>query len=312
VYPIIVFKGDHLHFIVSLLFVKTIGLNHTPPLCAQLFKYAAATLLQFGFMAGFLFAADNFAATLNSAIPYLKLKERWSPWAVGLLFAFLSNNSRIFSFFDHRRPPAAAAVVSVPTEQPAATNAPAGKQPLVKRLRWPPWLKRNSKRIRLVPFVWLAMTALRGWSSALVYGACGTLCAAPLLVLVAHLSVGDTWNHITNIERRIGVSASSCVWLLASVGLAVWSFYLASPRAGYLLAPSAVWISVACLLSWDIWRLNAPRQRLVPTVADGKATGWGLEYSLFGALWRLVTTGTRRHPVRKPVSGGQFEAVDAK
>jgi hypothetical protein len=120
------------------------------------------------------------------------------------------------------------------------------------------------------------------------------------------------WNHITNVERRIGVSAGSCAWVLASVALAVWSFYGASPKAGLLLAPSAVWISVACLLSVDIWRLNAPRQRLVPTVADGKATCWGFEYSLFGALFRLATTGTRRHPVSRPMSNGQFEGMSAK
>lgn len=268
-------------------------------------------MLQFGLMAGFLFAADNGAAVLNAAIPNLKLKQRWSPWAVGLIFAFLSNNSRLFSFFDHRRPRPAAAT-SVSAQPPVPLSRAAGTQASARRLRWPPWLKRNSKRIRLVPFVWLAVTALRGWSSALVYAACGSLCAAPLLVLAAHLSVGDTWNHITNVERRIGVSAGSCAVVLASVALAVWAFYGALPRAGYLLAPSAVWISVACLLSWDLWRLNEPRQRLVPTVADGKATGWGLKYSLFGALFRLATTGTRRHPVRRPLSNGQFEEVSVK
>jgi hypothetical protein len=157
----------------------------------QLLKYVAATALQFGLMASFLFAADNGAAALNAAIPNLKLKQRWSPWAVGVLFAFLSNNSRLFSFFDHRRPRTMAASASF-AQPPVPLYAVGTQQPQARRLRWPPWLKRNSKRIRLVPFVWLVVTALRGWSSALVYAACGSLCAAPLLVLAAHLSACDT------------------------------------------------------------------------------------------------------------------------
>ena len=41
-----------------------------------------------------------------------------------------------------------------------------------------------------------------------MWRACGrTLFSAPLLALVLHLCVGDTWNCVTNIEQRLGVSA---------------------------------------------------------------------------------------------------------
>ena len=38
----------------------------------------------------------------------------------------------------------------------------------------------------------------------------------------------------------------------------------AAPLAGKLLAPSAVWISIASVLTWTIWSINEPREPLLP------------------------------------------------
>lgn len=41
-----------------------------------------------------------------------------------------------------------------------------------------------------------------------------------------------------------------------SVYNVVFQYYNVVPTAGYLIAPSAVWISVATFLVYTIWRIN--------------------------------------------------------
>ena len=36
------------------------------------------------------------------------------------------------------------------------------------------------------------------------------------------------------------------------------AFYAVAPLAGAILAPSAVWISIASVLTWTIWKINPP------------------------------------------------------
>lgn len=58
----------------------------------------------------------------------------------------------------------------------------------------------------------------------------GELVSVPIAAMVLHLSVGDTWNHINNVEKRLGV-AVPVVFLVVS-GL----FYLTTcPTACILL-----------------------------------------------------------------------------
>ena len=78
-----------------------------------------------------------------------------------------------------------------------------------------------------------------------------------------HLCVGDTWNCVTNVERRQGTSALGVIAVLASVYTVVGAYYRTMPLAGYLLAPSAGWISIASVLTWTIWDMNG-RQPLLP------------------------------------------------
>lgn len=43
----------------------------------------------------------------------------------------------------------------------------------------------------------------------------GKLVTTPIAAMVLHLSVGDTWNHINNVEKRLGV-AVPVVFLVVS------------------------------------------------------------------------------------------------
>lgn len=199
-------------------------------------KYALATGTQYGLLLGALALAD-----------------KWFPAPlVGVLFAFLSLRSRIFSLLDNSRP-----------DRDAQEGKATPKD--VKRPFWtPPGVA--------FPIIWLSITVLRAVSASLVYAQTGSLISPPLRAFLLHLCIGDTWNTITNVEKRLGVSALGCSLVWASVVNAVFAFHQVSGIAGNILAPSAVWISIACVLSTNIWLLNDPKSRpLWPSPGDGQS-----------------------------------------
>ena len=200
---------------------------------------------------------DALAARAQATLP--------SP-VVGLMFAFLSLRSRVFSLLDNSRP--------------NREEQGGGATPMdIKRPAWtPPGIA--------FPFIWLTITGLRAVSSAMVYD--GALARAPLLLMALHLAVGDVWNTITNIERRLGVSAAGCVLVWASVVGVVLQYSRVSKAAGLILAPSAVWISIACVLTATIWRMNPPIQPLYPA-RDGK----GAPLRVRVAAWRRALSYLR-------------------
>jgi len=172
-------------------------------------------------------------------------------FCVPLIFLFLSLRSRVFSFLPAQRPNRA--------EQDG--NATPSE---IKRPSWtPPGIA--------FPFIWITISCLRAASSTLIWRSTGRhLFTPPLLTLILHLCVGDAWNCVTNVERRMGTSALGVIGVLASVYFAVGVYYKTRPLAGLLLAPSACWISIASILTWRIWQMNG-REPLLPQREDGKA-----------------------------------------
>ncbi len=68
-----------------------------------------------------------------------------------------------------------------------------------------------------------------------MWEACGRdALAAPLVVMMAHLAVGDVWNFITNREKRLGVSAAG-VCLLPPVTVLIPGGDSRAARAGLML-----------------------------------------------------------------------------
>ena len=209
-----------------------------PPVdLARLAVYPAATGVEWALIAGLFAAVDAIGPLPGFVVPPL--------------FLFLSLRSRIFSPLSASRPDRSA--------------QGGGPTPLsVKRPWWtPPGIA--------FPFIWITISFLRASSSFLVWQAGGRVLASPtLLALVAHLCVGDTWNCITNVERRLGTSAVGVLAVLSSVLYAVAAYAKAAPLAGKLLAPSAAWIMIASVLTWTIWAINKPRQSLLPRIGDKK------------------------------------------
>lgn len=43
------------------------------------------------------------------------------------------------------------------------------------------------------------------------------LATGPIAAMVLHLSIGDTWNHINNVEKKLGVAVSVVFIVVSSV-----------------------------------------------------------------------------------------------
>jgi len=197
-------------------------------------KYGAAVAVQMAAVTATFGALDAATdAVLGGPLP-------WQ--AVTALFWGLSLKSRVFSPLDNSRPDLKKATEG---EQTKGFND----------RKMPEWTPPGVT----FPIMWVLIVGpLRAYSSTLVWEATGGHLLCPtLLCLMLHLSIGDTWNCVNNVERRLGaaVPGVACVWI--SVLFTSTQYYTASPLAGQLLGLTAVWITVAGLLIADTWRVNS-------------------------------------------------------
>ena len=163
-------------------------------------------------------------------------------------FLFNALRSRVFSPMDASRPKMA--------EERTA----------IRERKRPSWMPPPLA----FPIIWSTIALLRAGSTAVVFGALGgTLNHPAVFAMLTHLAVGDTWNAINNVERRLGTACLGVACVLASVYAVVAKYYAVAPKAGVMIAPSAVWISVATVLVWTIWKINpgedGEREPLLPT-----------------------------------------------
>tara|TARA_A100001015_G_scaffold273648_1_gene329293 strand:+ start:127 stop:381 length:255 start_codon:yes stop_codon:yes gene_type:complete len=80
----------------------------------------------------------------------------------------------------------------------------------------------------------------------------------------------------------LGTAVLGVLAVWSSVVYAVKQYYTTFPLAGKLLAPSAVWISVATVLVTTIWRLNYEdlgRPSLFPSKEEGPTCKWRLPFT---------------------------------
>ncbi|CAE8684769.1 unnamed protein product, partial [Polarella glacialis] len=176
-------------------------------------KYVAAASIQILAIAAFFAALDTAVASSGVQVP---------DWGVFLLFFGLSIRSRIFSPLDNARPDINKAMNG---------EASGGFNDRVMPSWTPPGIT--------FPIMWILIVApLRAASSVLIWQQVGHFCDITLLALMLHLAVGDTWNTVNNVEKRLGAAVPGvlCVW--ASAVFAAFSYYQVVPQAGQLLAPT--------------------------------------------------------------------------
>ncbi|NET70877.1 MAG: TspO/MBR family protein [Sphaerospermopsis sp. SIO1G2] len=190
--------------------------------------YKLGTILQISGMLVVLLGMDKLVHLLeqNSTFP------SWLSTIVAVLFfALLSLRSRIFSLLDNTR---------------SRTT-----YDQVIRPKWsPPPLA--------FPIVWMIIAVLRVISSVLIWQELNhQFLVLPLIIFVIHLAVGDTWNTIFTVERRLGAAVPVVIfgpWLSAIIVTAI--YWQTIPLAGIILSFSCVWLTIAAALVFRIWQLN--------------------------------------------------------
>ncbi len=188
------------------------------------------------------------------------------PLAVNfILFYFLALKSRVFNPLSNARPRRDTKEVEEDGSTSTSTSSEMDPSSLPPR-NMPTWTPPGI----IFPIVWILIIGpLRAISSSLVYKANGGIYADPrsILWLMLHLSIGDVWNTINNVERRYGTSVVGvfCVWM--SAAYAANQYFQVSPLAGRLLSIPLVWLTVASSLIFRTWQLN-------PKPGTGKPESW--------------------------------------
>ena len=179
---------------------------------------------------------------------------------VGIFMLFMSLKSRVFSPLDNSRPS-------------ASKNDPVFRDRL--RPSWtPPPLA--------FPVIWSTIALLRTFSTVLIFQTTGTLLCKPIFALMVHLSIGDTWNTINNVEKRLGTAVLGVSFVWASALYATNLYYKTLPLAGKILFPSCIWLSIASLLVYSIWRMNSiyldEKSSLFPSKEEGPRSKWRIPF----------------------------------
>jgi len=209
-------------------------------------KYFMAIGIQMSLIYSFFMALDKIGASVSFPIPT----------AVNfIIFYVLALKSRIFNPLSNQRP-------KVQTLETATTN----------KRKMPSWTPPGF----VFPIVWLLIIGpIRAATSTAIVKALGCYANPTIMALMLHLSIGDVWNTINNVEQRYGVSVMGvlCVWL--SKAHAAYRYYQVVPLAGKVLGVTLVWLTIASTLITATWRLNpdpttGKPEPLYPTVTQGE------------------------------------------
>ncbi len=190
--------------------------------------YKLGTILQIGIMILALAGMEKLVVLIENSSSF----PDWvSTLVAGLFFMVLSIRSRIFSVLDNTR----------------------SRQTYDSIIR-PSWAPPPLA----FPIVWMTIGILRVISSFLVWQEMNyQFVILPLIVFVVHLALGDTWNTIFTVERRLGAAVPVVIlgpWLSGLVVTAI--YWQTNPIAGIILVPACIWLTVAALLVLRIWQLN--------------------------------------------------------
>ena len=197
-------------------------------------KYAGAVVLQMSLITGLFTGIDALVGATGIQIPFA---------ANFFLFYVLALKSRIFNPLSNERP------------QKETKEIKAAEQ-----RKMPEWTPPGV----VFPIVWILLIGpLRAASSAILVSGSSAYASPAILALMLHLSIGDTWNTINNVERRYGTSVVgvACVWTSAAFAAAQYS--QVDPLAGKLLSLPLIWLTIASSLIFRTWQIN-------PSLATGE------------------------------------------
>ena len=205
-------------------------------------KYGIAIGVQMGLAATLL-------RTLDLVIARYKIQV---PFALNFIFFYaLALKSRVLNPMSNTRPQVKTLEAKETKSKDVAT---------VFKRQMPKWTPPGF----IFPIVWLLIIGpIRATASSLIYQSVGAYASLPILSLLLHLSIGDVWNTINNIERRFGVAVTGVLFVWLSKAHAAYQYGRVNPLAGCLIAATLIWLTIATALVTATWRLN-------PDPATGK------------------------------------------
>ena len=202
-------------------------------------KYVTAIVVQMSLGFGIFTALDRI----------VKMYSFQTPFAVNVVFFyFMALKSRVLNPLANNRPQPK----TLETRGGSGGSGDDATVPNTKRIM-PSWTPPGF----IFPIVWLLVIGpIRAITSSLIYTSTGRYACWPIMSLLLHLSIGDVWNTINNVERRYGVSFEvvTLVWL--SKAHAAYQFTRVNAVAGRVLAATLVWLTIASALVFTTWRIN--------------------------------------------------------
>jgi benzodiazapine receptor len=191
-----------------------------------LVKYAVAGVVQMSLVFGLFSALDAGVYALDLSVPFL---------VNCALFYGFSLKSRVLNPLCNKRP--------------NAKNIDDQDDGPIRPSWTPPGV--------FFPIMWLLIIGpIRAYSASLVYETTGSYACAAILAFMLHLTVGDIWNTVNNVEKRVGAAAGGVLCVLLSAINAAYQYYQAEPFAGNMLGLTIVWLSIAASLVNAIRLLN--------------------------------------------------------
>jgi tryptophan-rich sensory protein len=237
---------------------------------AAALSYVGATATQFTLLLTFLhifqigllknlFVPSFFARVLPDVLAnYMPSPAQLQKMVVFATMLFMSVRSRVFSPLDNARPRA--------SKSDKAFN------------RIKPWWQPPPLAF---PVIWSSIAFLRAISTTMVFQASGTMLTKPIFAMFLHLSCGDTWNTINNVEGRLGTAALTVPFVLATAAYTTACYYVVSKSAAKVLFPSVIWLTVATALVYSIYKLNnrGNRYSMFPSKEEGPPSKWMLPFT---------------------------------
>lgn len=214
-----------------------------------IFRYAVALIVQMCLMTTLLKGLDVITGALN-------MRQK-VPFAGNVVFFFfLALKSRVFNPLSNARPrPQTREVEDGSSSKTSSSGISEVDSSSLPPRKMPTWTPPGF----VFPIVWILIIGpLRAVSSSLAYRANGGVYAdaGSILWLMLHLSVGDVWNTVNNVERRYGTSFVGVVFVWLSAAFAARRYFEVAPLAGRLLSVPLVWLTVASSLIFRTWQLN--------------------------------------------------------
>jgi len=208
-------------------------------------KYALSLGTQMGLFYAIFQGADYVSGTTGIQVPF----------AINcVLFWLLALRSRLLNPLENSRP--------------KTDNLETGTE----RRNMPSWTPPGF----IFPIMWILIIGpLRAVTTAMVYDVTGSYANIAILSLMLHLSIGDVWNTINNVERRYGASVVGVLLVWLSNAHAAYQYYQVSHAAGQLLCLPLIWLTVASALIIRTWQINPDAETgspypLYPVVGQGK------------------------------------------